>query len=92
MGETAHAERGATVWRRATGTAYVEPAGRVVVLDLDHADLPPYLLEGSAAHICARLDGYRTEVQVVDEVAEADVCQLADRLRELGLIMRDPVR
>jgi hypothetical protein len=52
MGETAHAERGAAVWRRATGTAYVEPAGRVVVLDLDHADLPPYLLEGSATHIC----------------------------------------
>src|SRR6185312_12928750 len=99
MAETADAERGTTVWRRATGTAYVESAERVVVLDLDHPDLPPYVFEGSAARIWGCVDGDRTETQVVTDVAEAfgaaadvvapDVRQFVDRLRELGLIVGD---
>jgi Coenzyme PQQ synthesis protein D (PqqD) len=98
MAETADAERGTTVWRRATGTAYVESAERVVVLDLDHPDLPPYVFEGSAALIWACVDGERTETGIVADLAETfeapaevvapDVRQFVDRLRELGLIVR----
>jgi hypothetical protein len=98
MAETADAERGTTVWRRATGTAYVESAERVVVLELDHPDLPPYVFEGSAALIWARVDGERTEAGIAAELAEIfeapaevvapDVRQFVDRLRELGLIVR----
>ena len=94
---------GSTVWRRATGTAYVEsPPGspeRVVVLDLDHLDLPPYVFEGSAAQIWSCLDGVRTEAEVVTGLADAyevsaevvagDVRLFVDRLRDLGLIVTD---
>jgi hypothetical protein len=94
---------GSTVWRRATSTAYVEsPAGpgqRVVVLDLDRLDLPPYVFEGSAAQVWACLDGDRTEAEIVADLAEAyevpaevvvvDVRQFVDRLRVLGLIVAD---
>jgi hypothetical protein len=99
MAETADAERGTTVWRRATGTAYVESPERVVVLDLDHPDLPPYVFEGSAALIWGCVDGNRTEARIVTDVAEdfeapaevveLDVRQFVDRLRELGLIVAD---
>jgi hypothetical protein len=92
---------GTTVWRRATSTAYVEsPAGapeRVVVLDLDHLDLPPYVFEGSAAQVWACLDGERTETEVVTDLADAyevsaelvagDVRSFVDRLRDLGLVV-----
>ena len=98
MAETADAERGTTVWRRATSTAYVESAERVVVLDLDHLDLPPYVFEGSAALIWGRVDGERTETGIVTDLAEtfqasaevvaADVRQFVDHLRELGLVVR----
>jgi Coenzyme PQQ synthesis protein D (PqqD) len=98
MAETADAERGTTVWRRATGTAHVESAERVVVLDLDHPDLPPYVFAGSAARIWACVDGERTEAGIVADLAETfeapaevvapDVRQFVDRLRELGLIVR----
>lgn len=94
---------GPTVWRRAGSTAYVEsPSGaaqRVVVLDLDHLDLPPYVFEGSAAQVWACLDGDRTEEEIVADLAEAyevpaevvagDVRQFVDRLRVLGLIVAD---
>jgi hypothetical protein len=90
---------GATVWRRATGTAYVESPGRVVVLDLDHVDQPPYVFEGSAAQIWACLDGDRSELEIVTDLAEAyqapaevvadDVRRFVDRLRDLGLIVAD---
>jgi hypothetical protein len=94
---------GRTVWRRASSTAYVEsPAGsaqRVVVLDLDHLDLPPYVFEGSAAQVWACLDGDRTESEIVADLAEAyevpaevvagDLRQFVDRLRALGLIVAD---
>jgi hypothetical protein len=92
---------GTTVWRRATSTAYVEsPPGapeRVVVLDLDHLDLPPYVFEGSAAQVWSCLDGQRTETEVVTDLADAyevsaevvagDVRAFVDRLRDLGLIV-----
>jgi hypothetical protein len=88
-----------TVWRRATSTAYVESEGRVVVLDLDHLDLPPYVFEGSAAEIWACLDGDRTEDEVVADLASAfevppevvrgDVRPFLERLAELGLAVAD---
>jgi Coenzyme PQQ synthesis protein D (PqqD) len=87
----------ATVWRRATSTAYVETPERVVVLDLDHLDLPPYVFEGSAAQIWACLDGVRTEADVAHDLAHAfdapvdqvahDVRGFVDRLHELGLVV-----
>ncbi|MGA8245484.1 MAG: PqqD family protein, partial [Nocardioides sp.] len=81
------------------GTAYVESAERVVVLDLDHLDLPPYVFEGTAAQVWACLDGVRTEAEVVADLADAydvpgevvtgDVRRFVDRLRDLGLIVVD---
>ena len=59
------------VWRRATSTAYVESPERVVVVDLDHLDLPPYVFEGSAAQVWACLDGVRTEAEIVADLADA---------------------
>jgi hypothetical protein len=92
-----------TVWRHATSTAYVEsPPGsaqRVVVLDLDRLDLPPYVFEGSAAQIWTCVDGVRTEAEIVTDLADAyevpaevvavDVRQFVDRLRDLGLVVPD---
>jgi hypothetical protein len=99
MAETGGTGPGSTVWRRATSTAYVESAERVVVLDLDHLDRPPYVFEGSAARIWAALDGDRTEAEVVTDLAEAfdapadqiahDVRGFIDRLGDLGLIATD---
>ena len=88
---------GSTVWRRATGAAYVESPGRVVVLDLDHPERAPYVFEGSAAQVWACVDGDRTVSEIVTDLAEAfeapaeviavDVRQFVDRLRDLGLIV-----
>jgi hypothetical protein len=99
MAQASSTEHGATVWRRATSAAYVESPERVVVLDLDHLDLPPYVFEGAAAQIWACVDGDRTETEIVTDLAEAfeapaevvapDVRQFVDRLRELGLIVGD---
>jgi hypothetical protein len=90
---------GATVWRRATDTAYVGSERRVVVLDLAHPDLPPYVFEGSAAQVWARMDGIVSEADIVHALAEtfeapadvvsADVRQFVDRLRQLGLVDGD---
>lgn len=98
-GPVTPARGGSTVWRRAAGTAYVESAERVVVLDLDHLDLPPYVFEGTAAQVWACLDGVRTEAEVVADLADAydvpgevvtgDVRRFVDRLRDLGLIVVD---
>jgi hypothetical protein len=87
------------VWRRATGTAYVESPERVVVLDLEHLDRAPYVFEGSAAQVWACVDGDRTESDIVTDLAEAfqipvdvvtaDVRQFVDRLADLGLIVPD---
>jgi hypothetical protein len=90
-----------TVWRRSASAAYVESDERVVVLDLDHLELQPYVFEGSAAQIWACLDGDRTEAEVVTDLADAfgvpnhqvahDVRGFIDRLAGLGLIVRDDV-
>src|SRR4051794_21080474 len=86
-----------TVWRRVDHAAYVDSGERVVVLDLDHLDLPPYVFEGSAAAVWACFDGDRTEAEIVSELAEVyqvepavvavDVRQFVDRLRTLGLVV-----
>ena len=85
------------VWRRASTAAYVESPERVVVLDLDHLDRAPYVFEGSAAQVWACVDGDRSEVEIVADLAEAfevpvevvapDVRQFVDRLADLGLIV-----
>ena len=96
----APAQVGTAVWQHAPRAAYVEsPPGsgeRVVVIDLDHLDLPPYVFEGSAAQVWMCLDGDRTETEIVSDLAEAydvpvevvtpDVRGFVDRLRDLGLI------
>jgi hypothetical protein len=96
-----HAGLGTTVWRRATSTAYVEsPPGsaeRVVVLDLDHPELSPYVFEGTAAQVWICVDGDRTEIEIVEDLAEAfevpvdvvarDVQEFIRRLGDLGLIV-----
>jgi hypothetical protein len=102
-GSSAGSTAGTTIWRRATSTAYVEsPPGsaeRVVALDLDHLDRPPFVFEGSAAQVWACVDGERTESQIVTDLAEAfgasvevvaaDVRQFVDQLSDLGLIVTD---
>jgi hypothetical protein len=102
-GGSVPAEPGDTVWRRSPDAAYVEsPSGaveRAVVLDLNHLDRPPYVFEGSAAHVWARVDGHRTEAEIVNDLAEAfeapvevvaaDVRRFVDRLRDLGLVIAD---
>ena len=96
-GPTSPASVGTVVWRHATGTAYVESPERVVVVDLEHLDLPPYVFEGSAAQVWVCVDGDRSETEIVTDLAEAydvptevvipDVRQFVDRLRDLGLIV-----
>ncbi len=96
-GPTPSTQAGAVVWRRATSTAYVESPERVVVVDLDHLDLPPYVFEGSAAQIWACVDGERSEAQIVADLAVAydtaaevvapDVRAFVGRLRRLGLVV-----
>ena len=88
---------GVTVWQHAPSTAYVESPERVVVLDLSHLELPPYVFEGSAAQVWTCLDGDRTEAEVVNDLAEAfdvpaevvepDVKLFVDRLVDLGLVV-----
>jgi Coenzyme PQQ synthesis protein D (PqqD) len=88
-----------TVWRRAVSAAYVESEGRVVVLDLDRPELPPYVFEGSAADVWTRVDGVRSEADIATGLAEAygapvevvasDVRQFVARLGELGLVVGD---
>lgn len=90
---------GSTVWRRATHAAYVESGERVVVLDLDHLDHPPYVFEGSAAQVWSSVDGDRNEAEIVADLAEAfdapadvvahDVRTFIDQLRDLGLVVAD---
>lgn len=96
-GATSPTPVGEDVWRHAEAAAYVESAERVVVVDLDHLDLPPYVFEGSAAQVWLCVDGDRTETEIVTDLAEAydvpaevvapDVRQFVDRLRDLGLIV-----
>jgi len=99
MAETGGVGAGSTVWQRATSAAYVDSPERAVVVDLDHLDLPPYVFEDSAAEIWARVDGGRSENEIVSDLALAydvpaevvapDVHRFVDRLRGLGLIVAD---
>jgi hypothetical protein len=85
-----------TLWRRVDHAAFVDSGERVVVLDLDHLDLPPYVFEGTAAEIWACLDGDRTESEIIDDLADAhalpveavagDVVDFIRRLHTLGLV------
>jgi pyrroloquinoline quinone biosynthesis protein D len=87
---------GERAWRHRAEVAHVESPGRVALLDLDHLDRPPVILEGSAAVIWELLDGTRDDGAVTSAVAdhfgvpEAEVAQpVADflaQVRELGLI------
>ena len=58
------------VWRRRVAVAYVDREGRSALLDLDHLDRPPVVLEGSAAEIWQRIDGIRDEQELVAELVE----------------------
>ena len=97
LGSTSSARVGEVVWRHAEAAAYVESAERVVVVDLDHLDLSPYVFEGSAAQVWLCVDGDRTETEIVMDLADAydvatevvtpDVREFVDRLRDLGLIV-----
>jgi hypothetical protein len=58
------------VWRRAASVAYVDREGRSALLDLDHLDRPPFVLEGSAAEIWQRIDGTREDSGIVAELVE----------------------
>ncbi|MGC4110508.1 MAG: PqqD family protein [Nocardioides sp.] len=88
-------ESQATVWRRATSTAYVESgpgsAPRAVVLDLARPDLLPYVFEGSAAEIWESVNGLRSEAEIVSELArlhdveeEVVAANVSDFLAELA--------
>ena len=100
-GATSPAQVGGSVWRHAGSTAYVESPERVVVVDLDHLDHPPYVFEGTAAAVWRSVDGDRTEAAIVMDLAAAydmpadvvspDVRQFVDRLLDLGLIVGGPV-
>jgi hypothetical protein len=88
---------GAALWGGAPRPADLGTQGRGGVLDQDHHDPRPHDFEGSAAQVWACLDGDRTEVEIVTDLAEAyevpaetvagDVRQFVDRLRELGLVV-----
>jgi hypothetical protein len=59
-----------TVWRRGASVAYVDREGRSALLDLDHLDHPPFVLEGSAAEIWQRIDGVRDHTAIVAELVD----------------------
>lgn len=50
--------------------AYVDREGRSALLDLDHLDRPPVVLEGSAAEIWQRIDGTQEDSEIVGELVE----------------------
>ena len=95
-GATSPEQAGRVVWRHAESAAYVESGERVVVVDLDHPDRPPYVFEGTAAQVWTCVDGERDEARIVSDLAEAydvpaevvgaDVRLFVDRLEGLGLI------
>lgn len=69
---------------RADDLAVVESEGRAAILDLDHLDRPPAVLEGPAAAVWSLVDGTRNVAEIVSTLAsvydapsgvvEADVC------------------
>ncbi len=83
---------------QASGLAYVAHDDYVVVLNLPRIEeqQSPYVFEGAAFEIWSRIDGTRTEDQIVDELVEAtgaerevvarDTRDFLATLRGLGLV------
>ncbi|MGC4175660.1 PqqD family protein [Demequina sp.] len=83
---------------RASGLAEVGEQGACYVLNLPRIEeqQSPYVFEGPAFEIWSRIDGTRTEEQIVDELVEAtgaerqvvarDTSDFLATLRGLGLI------
>jgi hypothetical protein len=92
-------DRHVPLQRRTDEVAVVVSEERVAVLDLDHLDRLPLVLEGTAAAIWERLDGTRTETALVQELAElydapeADVAggvtSFLDELARLDLLLTE---
>ena len=86
------------VWRQKHAVAQVPSPDRVAMLDLDHLDRPPLILNGSGAVIWQLLDGTRSVGDVTRAVAEHfgvstdEVTPAVDafltELGELGLLER----
>ena len=86
---------------RSVGLAYVEEADRTYVLNLAaiEAQQSPYEFDGTAHEIWRRIDGTRSESQIVDQLVEAsgaerevvarDTRTFLATLRGLGLIYDD---
>jgi hypothetical protein len=58
-----------TVWRHKETVAHVDSHERTALLDLDHLDRPPMILEGSGAVVWQLIDGERDVDALVAEVA-----------------------
>jgi hypothetical protein len=61
----------APVWRRSSALAAVESPSRVVLLHLDHVDVPARILEDTGAVIWYAIDGLRDSDAIVSAVAAA---------------------
>jgi hypothetical protein len=88
--------RPAPVWRRSPALAAVESPSRVVLLHLDHVDVPARILEDTSAVIWHAIDGLSDSAAIVasvaaqfgiDEAAIHDqVAQFLDDLRAAELV------
>lgn len=63
--------RPAPVWRRSPALAAIEGPSRVVLLHLDHVDVPARILEDTAALIWHAIDGLRDSAAIASAVAAA---------------------
>ena len=87
------------IWRRADDLAFVASPDRVVLILLRQLERPPLILEGSAAAIWSAVDGRRTTLDVIDEVATLlavdgleihdDVAGFLATLEDEGLVIPD---
>ena len=86
----------APVWRRSPALAAIEAPSRVVLLHLDHVDVPARILEDTGAVIWHAIDGLRDSAAIVSAVAEEfgidetmihdQVAQFLDDLRAAELV------
>lgn len=60
----------APVWRRSPALAAIEAPSRVVLLHLDHIDVPARILEDTSAVIWHAIDGLRDSAAIVSAVAD----------------------
>jgi hypothetical protein len=58
------------VWRRSPALAAIEAPSRVVLLHLDHVDVPARILEDTSAVIWHAIDGLRDGAAIVSAVAD----------------------